>query len=824
MNATPNSNPAGNRTAGNEPLHSGKGRKSVEEHEELLRIALEGGDLGYYDYYPQTGELIWSARTKAMFGLPPEAEVDYNIYVKGLHPEDKQRSDAAVQKAMQPESGGLYENEYRTIGITDGKTRWIRSKGRLYFDEAGKAIRFSGITQDITERKNAEERLADSEKRYRQIFEGTPVSIWEKDFSKVVIELQRLKEKHGATLYSYLHQNRDEVHRLMSLVKIKDTNEASLKMFDAEKKEDLLKGLAVLFTPETLPVFTNELLAIANRQEDFESEYPLQTLKGRKIWCLVKTRLPQNDDYSRVLVSRFDITDRKKAEESLKESEAFNRTILENSPDCIKILNAEGRLQFINVNGQEHLELDDFAQVASKCWWELWDVKNEEKVKAAIQKAMNGEKAQFQGAALTAKGTLKWWDVVVSPVIEQNNSEKPKRLIAVSRDVTNQKQAEESIRRSEERFRGTFDNVAVGIAHVGLNGKWLMVNERLCQIVGYTKKELLSKTFQDITYPEDLETDLQLLQQLQEGTIETYSMEKRYFHKSGSLVWITLTVSLLRDGSGAPNYQIAVIQDITLRKQAEDALKESEDRFRALAETLEHVVDERTEALQRSNEDLQQFAHVASHDLKEPVRKIRTFSDRLHTEFEGILPERAKLYLSKIETSAERIYAMINGVLLYSSLDADDQVFEEVDLAKIIGEIATDLEVLISEKCAVLHRKQLPHVKGSPVLLYQLFYNLINNSLKFAKPSVAPEISIKAEEIGNKKYWKVIVEDNGIGFSQEEATHIFQTFTRLHAKDKYEGTGLGLALCKKIVERHSGSIEAEGIEGRGSKFTVTLPA
>lgn len=813
------SNPERNQTARTEALGVLLPR---DQSEDILRIALEGGDLGYYDYYPQSGELNWSARTKEMFGLPPEAKVDYSIYLKGL--QDKEQGDSAVQKAMQPESRGRYEREYRTIGITDGKSRWIRSKGKIYFDENGKAVRFTGVTQDITEQKTADEQLASSEKRYRQIFEGTPVSIWEKDLSRVAVELQELKEKHGAVLPAYLQQNREEVDRLMSLVKIKDTNEASLKMFDAEKKEDLMRGLSVLFTPETIPVFIEELLAIANRQESFESEYVLQTLQGRRIWCLVKTRLPQNNDYSSVLVSRFDITDRKRAEEYLQESEAFSRTILESSPDCIKILDAEGRLQYINFNGRDHIEIEDFAQVAGKSWWELWDEANQEKVKQAVEIAKNGKKAHFQGAALTAKGNLKWWDVVVSPVDEEDKTQTPRQLIAVSRDITGQKAAEQAIRESEESFRGTFDNAAVGIAHVGLDGSWLMVNDRLCQSVGYTREELLSKTFQDITHPEDLETDLNFLQQLHDGMIQTYAIEKRYYHKSGSLVWINLTVSLVRGDGGGPKYYIAVIQDITLRKQAENALKESEDRFRTLAETLEQTVTERTSELQRSNEDLQQFAHVASHDLKEPVRKIRTFSDRLHNEYESLLPERAKLYLSKIEASAERIYAMINGVLQYSTLDTAEQNLEEVDLGNLVQEITTDLDVVMEEKGAVLHQKKLPVVKGSPVLLYQLFYNLVGNSLKFTRPSVAPEITIAAERTADQKCWNITVEDNGIGFDQTEAEKIFHTFSRLHPKDKYEGTGLGLALCKKIAERHGGSIEAEGLEGSGSKFTVILPA
>lgn len=143
----------------------------LEEQEELLRIALKGGDLGYFDYYPQSGQLYWSDRTKEMFGLPPEAEIDYSIYLKGLHPDGRQGCDEAVQRAITHPGGG-YNHEYRAIGFADGKLRWVRSKGKIFLDEAGNAFHFTGVTRDITQQKSSEEKIKASEARYRDIFEG----------------------------------------------------------------------------------------------------------------------------------------------------------------------------------------------------------------------------------------------------------------------------------------------------------------------------------------------------------------------------------------------------------------------------------------------------------------------------------------------------------------------------------------------------------------------------------------------------------------------------------------------------------------------------
>ncbi len=243
----------------------------------------------------------------------------------------------------------------------------------------------------------------------------------------------------------------------------------------------------------------------------------------------------------------------------------------------------------------------------------------------------------------------------------------------------------------------------------------------------------------------------------------------------------------------------------------------------------EKLLEQKNQELVRSNEDLQQFAHVASHDLKEPVRKVRTFANRLRTEFDGVLTGNAKSYLSKMEKAAARMSTMIDGVLQYSSLTAVEDDPRPVDLNEVIKDIQSDLEITIGENGAIIESSNLPTVSGYSILLYQLFYNLINNSLKFVASGKAPVVRIKSETItetnhnNREEYFRISIQDNGIGFSETDARKIFKPFSRLNSKDKYEGTGLGLALCKKIVERHGGLIEATGVEGSGSTFYISLP-
>ena len=251
-------------------------------------------------------------------------------------------------------------------------------------------------------------------------------------------------------------------------------------------------------------------------------------------------------------------------------------------------------------------------------------------------------------------------------------------------------------------------------------------------------------------------------------------------------------------------------------------------------EKMEQLVAERTSELARSNYDLQQFAHVASHDLKEPLRKISIFSNiLLETEAKNV-SENGKMYLSKLSGASGRMSAMIEGILAYSTIESDKYPTRLVDLNKVVEGVLSDLELLAIQKEASITYSKLPHVTGIAILLQQLFYNLINNGLKFSKEGVPPVISISANTFrqheqskGGLKpgnYVHLTFKDNGIGFNPEYNEQMFGIFFRLNSKDLYEGTGLGLALCRKIVMRHKGQINAESKEGQGATFHVLLPA
>ena len=284
-------------------------------------------------------------------------------------------------------------------------------------------------------------------------------------------------------------------------------------------------------------------------------------------------------------------------------------------------------------------------------------------------------------------------------------------------------------------------------------------------------------------------------------------------------------IGVAQDVTEQRNTRLALEHEVQQRTEELDAANEE---LRVTNEELQMIngeLEKLNDQLEKSNESLQQFAHVASHDLKEPIRKIKTFLGLIEADKENVLSAKSKQLMERVYAASDRMFAMINGVLTYSTMNATAHKTVKVDLQKIIEQIQQDLELLINEKKATIKYNDLPVFEGAEILVYQLFLNLLINSLKFSKTNIPPVIILSSEniELDDKRFVQIKVADNGVGFALSQSEQIFNMFSRLHSKDKYEGTGLGLALCKKIVSRHGGTIEATGTPGQGAIFTIRLP-
>lgn len=370
------------------------------------------------------------------------------------------------------------------------------------------------------------------------------------------------------------------------------------------------------------------------------------------------------------------------------------------------------------------------------------------------------------------------------------------------------------LRSVEERFRATFEQAAVGIAHVAPDGRWLRVNRKLCEIVGYSHDELLALTFQDITHPADLNADLALVGQVLAGEIDSYQMEKRYLRQGGEQIWINLTVSLVRDEQGAPDYFISVLEDIGPRKAAEAEVAR-------LNADLERRVVERTAELQAANSELDSFAYAVSHDLRTPLRAINGFSVALEEDCGGELSDTAHGLLGEIVSAGRRMGDLIEGILALSRSTRGDLQRQSVDLSAMASRILGELSQL--DPGRTVRREIAPGLaaRGDPRLLEVLLRNLLENAWKYTAREPAPEIRFSAEVVDGKPLF--CVADNGAGFDMRHAAKLFQPFQRLHRQEEFPGIGIGLATVQRIVSRHGGTIEASGTPGGGARFLFSLP-
>jgi PAS domain S-box-containing protein len=364
----------------------------------------------------------------------------------------------------------------------------------------------------------------------------------------------------------------------------------------------------------------------------------------------------------------------------------------------------------------------------------------------------------------------------------------------------------------------------VGIAHVGLDGRWLRINQKFHEIVGYTSEELLERTFQDITHPDDLAADLAYVNQLLADDTYTCSFEKRYIHKQGFPVWVRVTASLVRQtvagqehshlALGAPKYYIAVIEDISDRRQAQSELQ---DRARELAE-LNVLLAHSAANLEQRNQELDQFVYVVSHDLKAPLRAIANLSEWIETDLEGQLPPDNQLQLQLLRTRVQRMGAMIDGLLEYSRAGRVKVAIETVAVMDLLTEVIDSLDPL--PPFTVQIEPPMPVLKTKPLLLGQVFANLISNAIKHHH---RPDGCVRVSAREQPEHYEFAVSDDGPGIAPEYHDKIFTIFQTIKTCDPQESTGIGLSIVKKIIEAEGGVIHLESQLGKGSTFRFTWP-
>ncbi len=368
--------------------------------------------------------------------------------------------------------------------------------------------------------------------------------------------------------------------------------------------------------------------------------------------------------------------------------------------------------------------------------------------------------------------------------------------------IAERKRVEVALRESEAKYRSIFENAAEGIYKSTPAGRFIEVNPALARMLGYTSPQELLYEITDIRkfFVDQSRKEEFIRLMLTYGTVSGF--ENKLRRKDGSVIWILMNIRALHDSSGNVTGFEGMIVDITERKRVE------EERERWMAE------------LARSNAELEQFAYIASHDLQEPLRMISGFTQLLAKRYKGRLDKDADEFIAYIVDGTTRMQQMINDLLAYSRVGTRGKPFEPTDLEDVFEKAVTYLKVAIEQNGATVTHDPLPAVMADDIQMVQLLQNLISNAIKFRREE-PPRVHVSAKQREND--WTFSVKDNGIGIAPEFMGRLFQLFAREHTSDKYPGTGIGLAICRRIVERHGGRIWAESEVGKGSIFYFTIP-
>ncbi|MDX2212341.1 MAG: PAS domain S-box protein [Oculatellaceae cyanobacterium bins.114] len=801
-------------------------RKRVEEALQQTTDRLNG-------ILQSVDDVVWSLSpdNTTVYYISPAAEQIYgypitafyqnpNLWSEVVHPQDQLEVRSSVPNLFQT---GLLSMEYRIVR-SDETTRWLYHRSWLIRDNSGKATRIDSIITDITDRKLVEAELRLREARYVLASCAGQVGVWDWNLNTNEIYI----DPHLKQMLGYQdHDIRNHLDDWVQLVHPDDLDRVIVSI-------------------------NNHL---SGHISEYELEYRMIHQNGGIHWFL--TRGVGLYDTSgkpyRMMGTNTNITDRKQAEEQLQRQHQRSQLFAEITLKIRQSLQLEEILHTTVTEVQKLLQADrvivyrlwssdsgtvvqeavvpGYTQIYGRdicdpCFSNHIEHYRQGRVKAIS----NVETADIQPCHVEFLQQFEVRANLVVPILQIDHHESSEAALwglLIVHQCTHprewsefevellqqladqvaialaQSQLLESLRESEERFYGAFEHTAVGMAIMGLDGQWLQVNPALCRIVGYSEAELLTMTSQSITYPDDLESNQYEVQQVLSGKIRFYHLEKRYFHKDGQLVWIALSVSLVRDAQGQPLYFVSLIQDITERKQAEEEI------LKALAKEKE------------LNELKSRFVSMISHEFRTPLTTIQSAAELLE-HYEWSVEQRRERF-QQIHASVQHMIQLLEDVLLIGKSDADRlQIKEErLNLLLFCQTLIADLQLTAGPNYRMLFTQEgdIQEVLIDPKLLRQILTNLLSNAIKYSPDggNITLELSCQAKNIVLR------VRDQGIGIPPENRERLFEVFYRATNVDTIQGTGLGLAIVKRCVDLYQGRITLESEIGVGTTFTVILP-
>ncbi|RYZ55624.1 MAG: PAS domain-containing sensor histidine kinase [Sphingobacteriales bacterium] len=584
--------------------------------------------------------------------------------------------------------------------------------------------------------------------------------------------------------------------------------------------EDILnKPLSVIYALKEDGVKAEYELGIAAKNGRFTVEGWKARKDGSHFWALFDlfSVLGPDGDVTGFSCTIKDISKKKSGEIALRENEERYRLMVEAVRDySILLLDPEGYVVTSN-EGTRRIKGYSPSELAGKhftIFYTSADLEAGKPERELIVCQAEG-KYEEEGWRVKKNGSLFWANIVLTALYNERN-----KLVGyskVTRDLTERKYEEESLRQSEERYRSLVEQVTdYGIFMMDEKGRIISWNEGAKRIKGYTAQEIIGKYF-SIFYPEeDILNGKPAMELTVARKVGKYEEEGWRIRKDGSLFWANVVITAVYNPEGALIGFSKVTRDLTERKNSEKALRDSYEKYRQLTEELKSTNSE----LSYANEELEQFTSIVSHDLQEPIRTIKSFLQLIDLKLSKTENNELKTYIDKSINAANRMRELIRNLLHYSQLSKGELIEEDVNVNELIHQAIQNLRTSLEiSKAEITIENELKTVKGDKVQLLQLVQNLLSNAIKFTD-DVNPRIVVRTGfEKGKVKF---SVSDNGIGIGKEDLNKVFEIFRRLDTQKEYPGTGIGLAICKKIVDRHGGAIWPESEKGKGTTFHFTL--
>ena len=778
--------------------------------------ALAAGGIGVWEIRDTVPvSIVADAQYRLLHHIPHDNVCSLEELILSVHGTSRPAVLFAIQSVLSERVNAAYDIVYR-IGGPENK--WVRSTGKAFFDEQRTLISFTGISKEVAandaagdnstvaqEHANA---LQEARDNFRTIVEQAPVAmslLLGPEFVVAITNRRHLKY-WGRTEYEALGRPIFDV-----LPEVKGQG------FDV-----LLKN--VYNTGEGYSAFG--VPVVLRRNGRLETTYASFVYEAYR-----------NADgvIAGVMVVVTEVTEQVMARKKLEESEARYRSVINAAPIAIGIfvgremMIAQPNKAFNDIMGkgdtiegkQLREAMPEWLSEEQSMLQTLDDVYTSGKKFAAAAKQI---KIMYDGVL-----TSHYYDFSCTPLFDDKGV--VYAILQIMTDVTWQTMAMESVEQAEASLRGAVELAELGTWHLDVGSGIFEYSLRLREWCGFTDHEIITIEKADSVI---VGNDVKLVEDamneaISSGGEKPYNVEFTVVSKTGGRKRIIHAqgITFFNDEGIAVKVS-GTAQDVTEQRQIQMALEQE-----VLLRTDE--LQQTNERLIHSNEELAQYAYVASHDLQEPLRKIRIFSGMLGNK--GGMNESDTALVQKIVQSSDRMTMLINDLLEFSRLLRSDELMQPVDLSVIMAAVVTDFELMIREKNATVSIGPLPVVSAVSLQVNQLFYNLFSNAMKFTAPGKDPLISISAEEIQMQEvlqyilkpflfssYYRITITDNGIGFDTRYSEQIFEVFKRLHTKDVYPGSGVGLALCRRIVANHNGYLYVTSEPGKGSSFQIIFPA